>query len=428
MSVPRIKPIRVLWTVNIVLPAVANELGVVPTPFGGWLTQMLEQMAALPDFKIGVAMRSPLPKLQCLERSGITYYALPQLKKNISDVSDADCLQVVRDFSPDIMHAHGSEMPYTKRFLRNYDGPKILSLQGVINGIAPYQLGRMSIVSMLLNPLQPRRVAIALALILNERFRFRPRLRAERETFLLANYVIGRTVWDHAHTIALNPVAQYLHCGEILRSAFYAKTWSIDRCRKKSIFIGNSSSPLKGAHIAVRALALLRRDYPDVKLFFAGPDPRSSSKLSLRGQFGYQAYLLSLIEELGLENQITFTGQLAAEEMASRMCDSNVYLLPSLIENSPNTLGEAMAMGVPSVAAYVGGVPSIAADEKEALLYRADDPVMLAFQVRRLFDDDALCERLAVAARLRAAEAYDPLTNRDLLVAAYRLIGSQASV
>ncbi len=421
------KPLRVLWTVNIVLPSVAVEFNLAATPYGGWLTQMLEQLATLPEFVIGVAMRSPVMKLHKVEHNGITYYAAPQSKNNIYDIAEATCAEVLRDFDPDILHAHGSEMYYTRRFFRAFVGPRILSLQGVINGIAPYQLGRLPIVSMLLNPFRPRRFLIAFSLIINERFRFRPRLMVERETFQLANYIVGRTLWDHAHTLALNPGAHYIHCGEVLRAPFYKRKWTIEDCRHRSIFIGNSSSPLKGAHIAMRALALLRLRYSDVKVFFAGPDPRTMSRFSIRGQLGYQAYLLSLIEELKLNDLVFFTGQLTAEEMADRMCGAHVYLLPSLIENSPNTLGEAMAMGVPSVAAFVGGVPSMVADEKEALLYRADDPVMLAFQIGRLFDDSALCKRLGAASRHRAMEAHNAQSNLDLLVTAYRRIQLQTS-
>ena len=119
-----------------------------------------------------------------------------------------------------------------------------------------------------------------------------------------------------------------------------------------------------------------------------------------------------------------FTGLLGAADMAQRMLRSHVFLLPSLIENSPNTLGEAMLMGVPSVAAYAGGVSSMARDEEEVLLYRADDPALLAWQVKRLFDDGALCERLSTASRNRANRTHDVNENIAALVAVYEQIGS----
>ena len=96
--------------------------------------------------------------------------------------------------------------------------------------------------------------------------------------------------------------------------------------------------------------------------------------------------------------------------------------MSSIIENSPNTLGEAMMVGTPSVSAFTGGVPSMASDEVDVLMYRADDPAMLAMQIKRLFDDPALCDRLSGAARERARRTHDPEANVQALVDAYRRI------
>ncbi len=253
-----------------------------------------------------------------------------------------------------------------------------------------------------------------------------PRLQAERETIALASDIMGRTLWDRAHAVAINPGTRYHHCGRILRDIFYRKAWAGVDCEKYSIFIGNAASARKGAHVAMRAAALLVRYYPDLQIYIAGEDPTTLPLRSIKRHIGYPAYLRGLIDELGLSGHVNFTGLLGSAEMAERMCRSQVFVLPSLIENSPNTLGEAMLLGVPVVAAYVGGVASMARDEEEALLYRADDPVMLAFQVRRLFDDSELAKRLSSAARMRARQAHDPDANLQALVSAYgRILQTQ---
>ena len=66
----------------------------------------------------------------------------------------------------------------------------------------------------------------------------------------------------------------------------------------------------------------------------------------------------------------------------------------------------------------------MAQDEIEALFYRADDPVMMAFQIRRIFEDQALAERLSHAARIRAQKTHDPERNLSDLVAVYQAIAS----
>lgn len=410
------RPIQILWVVNVVLPAVAEQLGCPKTPFGGWLTTMIQRLARMEGMRIGVAMRAPVDKLRVVEHGGITYYALPQRKLDPFDVNPADCARVLEMFAPDLLHAEGSEMAYTRRFLRMWSGPKLLSMQGVINGYEPYELGRLPIANMLLS-LRPRQVLPAAALLVNKHIRFMPRLAKERETLEMVQHIMGRTPWDRAQAYAHNPNARYYSCSRILRDHFYSRSWQFESCEPHSVFIGNASSPRKGAHFAVMAVAQLCRQYPGIKLCVAGDRPGSSRLKSL---IGYPAYLLDLIKQHGIGNRVEFLGLLSGEAMADRVCRSHVFLLPSLIENSPNTLAEAMLMGVPCVAAYAGGVPGMACDEHEALLYRADDARMLAYQIKRLFDSRELCEQLSTSARERARRTHDPQDNVNALVSAYQ--------
>jgi len=114
-------PTRVLWIVNIVLPAVAEDLGLNKTPFGGWLTLMTDRLALRDDFRIGVAMRAPVKTLTRIEKNGIVYYAMPQSASDAFDVDDGTVAEVLADFVPDVLHAEGSEMAYTRRFLSELD-------------------------------------------------------------------------------------------------------------------------------------------------------------------------------------------------------------------------------------------------------------------------------------------------------------------
>lgn len=416
-------PVRVLWIVNIVLPAVATELGLGKTPFGGWLTLMTDRLAQRDDFRIGVAMRAPVKTLTRIEKNGIVYYAMPQSTADSFDVEDATVAGVLADFAPDLLHAEGSEMAYTRRFLKAWAGPKLLSLQGVINGNRNYDLGRLPLLSML-NPLRPKTALTAVALMANFALRFLPRLKAERETIQLANHIMGRTTWDRAHAWAINPDATYHHCSRILRDGFYGAAWDPATCERHSIFVGNAAQPRKGTHVVIEAVSLLRRAYPDIRLYVAGESPQAGS--SLKRHIGYPAYVCDLIDRYGLGDCVTFTGLLDEPAMVRRMEQSHVFVMSSIIENSPNTLGEAMMVGTPSVSAFTGGVPSMASDEADVLMYRADDPAMLAMQVKRLFDDPALCDRLSDSARQRARTTHDPEANVQALVTAYGRISASA--
>ena len=411
---------RILWAVNIPLPAVSEALGLPRSPFGGWLSTMTKQLGKADGIQLGVVMRAPVSELRSAEVEGIRYYALPQTGKGGLDARPTDCARVLADFKPDLLHAEGSEMAYTRRLLDAWNGPRLLSLQGVINGIEPYQLGALRPWRMLTS-CRPRQMLPALALLLNKRLRFDSRLAYERETIARATDVMGRTFWDRAHAWAINPSARYHACSRNLRASFHSRRWAGNACERHTIFLGNSAVPLKGVHVALDALVLLRREYPDIRLVIAG-EPPTQQRSWLRRWVDYAAYLQDRIGQLGLERQVEFTGVLEADAMAARMARCHVNAMASLIENSPNTLGEAMLLGMPCAVAYAGGAPSMATDEREALFFRAGDPVTMAFQIKRLFDSNGLCECMGKAAHTRATHTHDADANLRDLLAAYRAI------
>jgi L-malate glycosyltransferase len=413
--------IRVLWTSNIVLPAVATELGVARTPFGGWLSLMTERLAAQPGFQVGIAMRSPLREYRALNKDGIAYFALPQRRLDRFDTHQKFCERALNAFKPDILHVEGAEMRFARRFLETWQGERILSMQGIINAIYRYELGRLPFGRFLSlsNPLLP---LTYLSMVAQRFLEFAPRLKHERSSMRATEHILGRTLWDQAQAAALAPQAKYHHCSRILRPPFYNYRWSASGKEPHSLFLGNSASARKGAHVAIEAASLLVHEFPGLRIYIAGQNPALISPWSPKRHIGYPVYLSHLIRKLNLEERVSFTGILDSTQMADRMARSHACVISSIIENSPNTLGEAMLVGAPIVSAYAGGAPSMATDEQEALFYRADDPAMLAHQIRRIFKSPELAAKLSSAARQRAVLTHDPELNFQALASVYRAI------
>ena len=72
--------------------------------------------------------------------------------------------------------------------------------------------------------------------------------------------------------------------------------------------------------------------------------------------------------------------------MKNEYLNANLFICPSSIENSSNSVCEAQLLGVPTLASYVGGIPDLIPNDDCGILYRYDDIEMLAFKVCQIFD------------------------------------------
>jgi glycosyltransferase involved in cell wall biosynthesis len=137
---------------------------------------------------------------------------------------------------------------------------------------------------------------------------------------------------------------------------------------------------------ALRAFALLRDRWPQARLSVAGSGPEAER-------------LQTLAQELGVADAVCFTGRLDRDGIAELFSDADVSINPSLADNMPVSVLEAMAAGVAVVSTQVGGVPYIAEHGRNALLVPPADPVAMAGAVHRLLAEPALREALVARAR-----------------------------
>ena len=120
-----------------------------------------------------------------------------------------------------------------------------------------------------------------------------------------------------------------------------------------------------------------------------------------------------------------FLGSLTAEEMKEQYLLCHTFVCASVLENSPNSVAEAMLLGTPVVASRVGGIPSMIEDEQDGLLFENKDGRALAECIIRLWGQDELAESLSVQARSRAMTVHDAETNYRRLLEIYRMIMKQ---
>ncbi len=401
---------NVLWITNIKFPAICYKLGIPSHPGGGWMVSLAREIARDRDVNLAVATVYNGDDYKEFNIENIKYYLL--VNNSNKYILGEQFSRIVEKFNPDIIHIHGTEYSYGLSCMRSCPNENyVISLQGLVSELGKYFFAGIKVYELLksitINDIRRQNT------IFQQKWRFQRRSKYEIEYIRNCNNIIGRTYWDYAHIKVINKSVEYHLCNEMLRNCFYdSPGWNIECKNDYSIFVSQAGYALKGLHQVIKALTYIREYYPNVQLRIAGPDITKygtwREKINING---YGFFLRYLIKTNKLDKQVTFTGILSGDRMAEEYRNAHVFLCPSSIENSPNSLGEAQMIGTPCVASFVGGIPDMIQDGETGLLYRFDDYIMLAFQVIKIFQSDNLAKILSTKSRIIAAERH----NREMI-------------
>jgi glycosyltransferase involved in cell wall biosynthesis len=139
-----------------------------------------------------------------------------------------------------------------------------------------------------------------------------------------------------------------------------------------------------------------------------------------------RAALARQIADSGLDGHVKILGERDRVQVAELLGEAHVLAAPSVPtkrgkrEGIPVVLMEAMSAGVPVVASRLSGIPELVEDEVTGLLVPPRDPTALAHALRRLHDEPALRERLALAGRDKVKREFDVRANAAELVRHFR--------
>ncbi len=376
---------KILWLCNVMLPLAAEQLHVEATNKEGWISGLAGvTLEKREENKIELAVAFPAPEKLFSGGRNVCRKTIPVKGGELicygfrEDTAHPDRYDesleeslgyIVNSFRPDIVHCFGTEYPHTLAMCRVFPRKDrlLLGIQGLCTAIADAYFASMPDQAVNRKTLRDR---LRRDCLREQQAKFVRRGVMEREAVKLAGNVTGRTEFDRFHTGEWNKDACYYEMNETLRPEFYGSEWKRDNCEKHSIFLSQGDYPLKGFHYVLAALPALRKKYPDVKVYVAGPDLTRQDtwkqKLKLSG---YGKYLRELIRENRIEEQVIFVGKQDARGMREQYLKCGLFVCPSSMENSPNSLGEAMLLGMPCVSADVGGIPSIFSAGKDGILY-----------------------------------------------------------
>ena len=379
---------------------------------------MSRRLAIRKDIRLAIAGPGGGKAMRVVEYENIRYYILPK-GCNRRDAWP----EVLRDFKPDMVHIYGTEFRHNLHLVRNHSEiPTLISLQGILTECVKHYTGGMDFGDILRHT-TPYEVLRNTG-ILGGRRRFRRNAKDERVMLRGVRFVEGRSDWDRACAENINPNLEYFTCPRMLREAFFMHApWSEETVERHSILVNQSHLPLKGLHFMLDALAILARKYPDARLYVAGTDMiRRETLRDWVFASGYSNFLREKIAALGITSRVVFTGHLDERRMAERVATVHVALIPSTIENAPNSLAEAMLLGTPCVASFVGGNAEMLENGRCGLLYAHDDAVMLAHAIDRIFESGDLAHTLSAAARETAMKRHDPEALTSTLMGIYKVV------
>lgn len=453
---------KILWLCNMMLPMIARQFQIESSNKEGWLSGLADTMLEHREkngMELAIAFPAPATLLPAgedvfwreLTVKGVKIWCYgfreDTVRPHLYDEKLEESMRRITEHArPDMVHCFGTEYPHTLAMCRVFpDKTRILiTIQGLCSVYANVYEADL-----------PKKIVCQKTLrdilkkdgILEQKAKFEARGQAEMEAVRLAGNIGGRTAWDRHYAREWNPRANYFEMRETLRSDFYEGRWRRETCQEHAIFLSQGDYPIKGLHYMLLAMPEILKMFPDAHVYVAGNSIVRYRTLKEKCKISaYGRYLRKLMREGGLEEKVTFLGKLNSVQMKEQYLKSHLFVCCSAIENSPNSLGEAMLLGVPCVTADVGGIPSIFSLGEDGVgypgarsrensfdreVYEGDDALTwiagnLSDAVLEIWSDEGKLTQYCEHAREHALRNHDRQANYEQTIKTYaEIIGAE---
>lgn len=394
---------------------------------GGWVDSLLQQIENIEDVELGFAFLTSTSK-NVKKQGRITYYPIyaPVLtglrklynyyggyKKNQSTVKLEDIQNVIKDFHPDVIHLFGIENKMAE-ILGNTSVPVVAHLQGLLapsdNAFWPSEFNKADF----LWPFSINEWILRNGYIFAKNS-LHVRAKHERELFGRVEHVMGRTAWDKICTTLMAPRAHYYHVDEILRPVFYEHTgkWKNEALSQIKIISTVSNTIYKGLDTILKTAKQLKE---------FGTIPFEWRVAGINHEDKIVRFFERKLKIKSSDVNVTYLGVLSAEELCKEELEASVYVHPSYIDNSPNSLCEAQLLGVPCVSTHVGGTSSLINHEKDGILVPANAPYELAYYIREIATSKEWPEKLSRGGVMTASARHNKEKIVKDLMECYRSV------
>ncbi len=419
---------KVLWFANTPCGATEKLSGQDVTG-GGWLYALSETLKNKKNVELHIAFYwgeemepflyegiyyHPVLRNGYGNKLGRYIYRLKQqfFNSSLDDIEVHRLLNTIKSVNPDIIHIHGSEENFglVGQYL-NKSVPIVLSVQGMLSPCSYKLYSGFSRESVLKNESIISKICLD-GYSAQER-KMKIRVNREKIIYKTINNIIGRTSWDNDCTLALNANRNYFICNEILRDQFMISNWEAPSADSKIVLTTTISYGLyKGLEMIYETSRVLHAQDIDFEWNVIGIAKGDKYDVITRKITGIKPE----------DHKIKLLGRKNADEMLEIFNQSNIYIQVSHIENSPNSLCEAMVIGMPIIASYAGGTSSMLKDGKEGILVQDGDPYRLAGAIINMCRDYKRAIELGRNARDRALVRHNPGNVVGELLEIYKTI------
>lgn len=414
---------KILWIVNIIFPEVADELKIPRGLSGGWLLDLADGISSNPEFNLAIASIYNGSDFRTYQFGRKTFFLIPGGGKKKMFYSKSNAVywrKIEAEFSPDIVHLHGTEYSHGLVYMDTFPEKKyLLTIQGIIGSISREFNANLTFAQKL--KYRTMKENIHFNGMFEKQAVFDRNVKYEKRIISGVRYVTGRTFWDESIIKSINPNIKYYRCFYNLRAEFYGPDkWSVEKAERYTIYGSTAAqAPLKGGHVVLKAISTVKQYYPQVKIRFLMPNSKDG-KLVINS--GYQKMIAELIEQYGIQENVEFIPSQNANGVISYMQRSHCAVIPSAMENASSTLREAMHIGVPCIAAYRGGMTDLIKDGEDGFFFDFEESEFLAFRIIQIFGDDELAMNLSCKAIEKAEKWHDRKKNIDDMTNIYHEI------
>lgn len=363
-----------------------------------WLDAMADILMDKDDIELFNISEGNTKTIKKGKYKKIEQWQLPNSWKKINGVPESKNIlkitEIISSIQPDVIHIWGTESYWGLLSARGFiKGNIILEIQGLISQIKNEFYGRLNSKE-LVSTIGLKEIIKPKLSLYSLKKKFEKQSRYELEMIRNHNHISTQSEWVRGNIMFINNKAKLIETYLPLRRNFISSDkWTLNKCTPLSIFTSiSATAPYKGLHVLIDALALIKMQYPEVKLHIAGETGKGIR------ESGYTKFIKRKLKHYSLTENVIWLGPLNETQIVDWLLNSHVAVFPSFIESYGVAVAESLKLGIPTITSYAGALPEQGEERKSILFFPTDDVTTCAYRVHQIFSNPILAENISANA------------------------------